>query len=229
MTCYTPTAMTSVCFTRALLALSIGMLAIACNSEQSTCGDDVECPKLEAEWRAGDAQLSWDTGAEFEAKLEHEETTAPVVGGGAVFTPLDPSCRTDCEYALKSLYFELGRMHFVTDGGLTIDELRIGLDPESSLSLPDATGDYVIPSGSKTIGCATVGDALSTESVTKKAATLVIEPATQTFTFSGELSFQFGAMPNRECAHYELTLRGSVAASAPWEHNPALEDESDEE
>lgn len=221
--------MTSVCFTRALLALSLGVLAIGCNSEQSTCGDDVECPELEAEWHAGDAQLGWDAGAEFEAKLENEATTAPVLGGGAVFTPLDPSCRTDCEYALKSLYFELGRMHFVTDGGLTVNELRIGLEPESSLSLPDAAGNYVIPSGSKTIGCATVGDALSTESVTKKAATLVIEPASETFTFTGELSFQFGAMPNRECADYELTLRGSVAASAPWEHNPALDDDADED
>lgn len=219
--------MNSGCFRRALVALSLGALAIGCNNDKSTCGDDTECPVLEAEWQAGDAKLTWDRASTLEAKLGGEKTTARVVGGGAIFTPLDPDCSSDCEYTLKSLYFELERLDFVSDGGLSIGELRLGIDPESSLPLPDPTGDYVIPSGTKTLGCATVDDPLSTKSLLEKAAALVIDPAAETFTFTGELPFQFGAMPNRECADYELTLSGTVAASAPWEHNPALEGDPD--
>jgi len=203
-----------------LLALSLTGLAIGCDDSKTTCGDDEECPDLTADALASDAVFSWDTTSTFAAKIGGETTTAHVKGGGAVFTMLDPDCRADCEYTLKSLYFELEKLSFVTDGSITIDDLRLGIDPESSVSLPDAAGDTVIPAGTKTLGCATVDDPLSTKSVLKKAATLVIDPATETFTFTGELPFEFGAMPNRECADYELTLSGTAAASVPWEQNP---------
>ena len=204
-----------------LLALSIAVLSIGCDDNRSTCGDDEDCPGLGADALASDAVFTWDTDSTFDAKIGGERTTARVNGGGAVFTPLDPDCSADCEYTLKSLYFELERLFFVTDGSITIDELRLGIDPESSVSLSETGGDTELPAGTKTLGCATVnGDPLSTKSALAKAATLVIDPATETFTFTGELPFEFGAMPNRECTDYELTLSGTAAAGVPWDQNP---------
>lgn len=208
-------------FARKLLAVSVGALALACNSDKSTCGDDEDCPELEADALAADAVFTWDTANTFDARLGGETTTARVKGGGAVFTPLDPHCSDGCEYTLKSLYFELERLSFVTDGSISVDDLRLGIDPESPASLPDSSGGHVIPAGTETLGCATVnGDPLSTQSVFEKAATLVIEPATETFRFAGELRFEFGAMPNRECTDYELTLTGTAVAAVPWAQNP---------
>jgi len=214
--------MTALSLPRALLALSIGVLGLGCDNGKSTCGDEEECPSLTADALASDAVLTWDTDSSFSAKLGGETTSARVSGGQAVFTLLDPDCSTDCEYTLKSLYFELERLIFVTDGSISIDELRLGINPESSVSLPDSAGNYVLPVGTPTIGCARVNDGpLSTKAALEKAATLTIDPAGETFTFRGELPFEFGAMPNRECADYELTLSGNAAAAAPWEQNPA--------
>jgi len=207
---------------RALLTLSIGVLGLGCDNGKSTCGDEEECPSLTADALASDAVLTWDTADSFSAKLGGETTSARVSGGRAVFTLLDPDCSSDCEYTLKSLYFELQRLIFVTDGSISIDELRLGIDPESSVSLPDSAGNYVLPAGTPTLGCARVNDGpLSSKSLLEKAATLTIDPTDETFTFQGELPFEFGAMPNRECADYELTLSGSVGAATPWEQNPA--------
>lgn len=214
--------MTSLVSRHGLLALAIGALTLGCDNGKSTCGDEEECPSLTADALSSDAVLTWDTDSSVDAKLGGETTSARVSGGQAVFTLNDPDCSADCEYTLKSLYFELERLIFVTDGSISIDELRLGIDPESSVSLPDSAGSYVLPRGTPTLGCATVNDdALSTKSSLEKAATLAIDPANETFTFQGELPFEFGAMPNRECADYELTLSGNVTAATPWEQNPA--------
>lgn len=207
---------------RALLVLSIGVLGLGCDNGKSTCGDEEECPSLTADALASDAVLTWDPDSSFSAKLGGETTSARVNGGQAVVTLLDTDCRSDCEYTLKSLYFELERLLFATDGSISIDELRLGIDPESSVALPDSAGNYELPAGTPTLGCARVNDGpLSTKSVLEKAVTLAIDPVNETFTFQGELPFEFGAMPNRECADYELTLSGNVAAAVPWEQNPA--------
>src|SRR5688572_2228058 len=90
---------------RALLTLSIGVTALACDNGKSACGDDEECPTLAADALASDAVLTWDTDQSLSAKLGGETTSARVNGGQAVFTLLDPDCSSsDCEYTLKSLY-----------------------------------------------------------------------------------------------------------------------------
>lgn len=207
------------------VALGLGVAVLGCN-DKSICGYDEDCPRLDSGAVAGDAQLTWDDASTLEATLEGTTSSPRVVGGGAVFTPADPSCSDDCEYTLKSLYFEFERMSFHIGGARerVIDSLRLGIDPEASVSLPDSAGDYVIPEGTKTRGCANVdGEPLASESQLEKTAALVIDPASETFTFTGELPFEFGTIPNRECVDYELVLSGSVSAATPWTQRPGAD------
>ncbi len=207
-----------------LLALGLGVAQAGCSSDRSICGEDEVCPTLAADALAGDARLTWDPASTLNARLRNETATPRVVGGGAVFTPTVNNCSAECEYTLKSLYFELERMSYVLDGGLSVDELRIGLDPETSVPLSDAGGDLVLPAGTKTLGCAKVnGEPLATQTELGTDATLVIDLERESFRFDGELRFEFRAVPNRECTDYSLTLSGEVGADTPWTQRPATD------
>lgn len=210
-----------------LVLLGLSLITLGCN-DKSICGDDEDCPALEVAAEARDAELIWDAASTFDATLEGQTSSTRVVGGGAVFTLAEPGCSAGCRYTLKSLSFELERMAFDTDGsgGRVIEALRVGIDPESGVSLPDPAGDYVIAEGTKTIGCASVdGESLASESKLETAAALVIDPVHETFIFEGELPFEFGAIPNRECVDYKLLLSGVVSARTPWQQHPGRDSE----
>jgi hypothetical protein len=204
--------------------IALAVTAVGCN-DKSLCGDDEDCPGFDVDAGALDAKVSWGTENTLDVALNGPAMPQRVVGGEAVFTPTDPDCSVDCEYQLKSFYFELESMLLAPDEGsapaIDIDALRIGLGPDSSVSLPDASGAYVIPAKSKIQGCAEVdGERLTTESELETEATLVIDPITEEFSFSGRLPFEFRAMPNRSCVDYELSISGSATAHVPWEQTP---------
>ena len=205
-----------------LIALAVA--AVGCN-DKALCGDDGECPGFDVDTGSADARVSWGSENTLDVALNGPALPQRVVGGEAVFTPTDPACSVGCQYLLKSFYFELERMFLAPDEALApaigIDGLRIGLGPDSSVSLPDAAGAYVIPAKSKIQGCADVdGEPLTTESELVTEVKLVIDPVTEEFSFEGRLPFEFRAMPNRSCVDYELSIGGSATASIPRQQNP---------
>lgn len=205
-----------------LIALAIA--ALGCN-DKSLCGDAEDCPGFDVDASPADAKLSWGSDNTLDVSLNGPAMPQRVIGGEAVFTPTDPECSVACQYQLKSFYFELERLLLAPDEAsapaIDINGLRIGLGPDSSLALPDASGAYVIPAQTKIQGCAEVdGEHLTTESALETEAKLVIDPVTEAFSFDGELPFEFRAMPNRSCVDYELSISGSATASIPWQQNP---------
>jgi len=206
------------------LLLVLPVATVGCNSK-SLCGDDSDCPGFDVDAGPLDAKVSWGSENTLDVALNAPAMPQRVIGGEAVFTPTDPACSVGCEYQLKSFYFELEDFLLAPDEGsapaIDVHGLRIGLGPDSSVALPDASGAYVIPAKSKIQGCAEVdGDPLTTESELETEAKLVIDPVTEAFSFEGRLPFEFGAMPNRSCVDYELSISGSATAHVPWEQNP---------
>src|SRR5690606_2548979 len=132
-----------------LLLAALGLAQAGCSSDRSICGEEEMCPAITAESSTEDAEIRWDSAITLSARLRGESASPRVIGGGAVFTPLDPACGSDCDYTLKSLHFELEAMSFVMDGGLDIRELRLGIDPEKSLPLTDTAGETTVPKGTR--------------------------------------------------------------------------------
>ena len=198
--------------------IGLGGTVIACN--KSVCGDAEDCPGFEVETTEDDAKFSWDSMSTLAVSFEKAINPARVTGGGAVLEPADPGCSVDCGYTLKSLHVELEPIVLTKPNSSTIrvESLHIGLDPKSSVSLLAEKGEYSIPAGTKTLACARVDDdPLSTESELPSAATLVIDPDSETFAFEGELRFEFRTMPNRNCVDHEVSLSGTIFGAVPAE------------
>ena len=120
---------------------------------------------------------------------------------------------------MKTLYFELDRVMLSADQQhVAVEDLRLGLSGPLTVKFDDG---YSLPQGTEAWGCALVADeAISTRTELTQEAHLVIDLQSSSFSFEGELPFEFHALPNRECRDFVLIASEFPPAATPWDQHP---------